>query len=353
MDISFSNELCYMSASRCNQDQDLFFYSAPTSPSRLKLIEYIDSQTTPTTPRLYDYEDSNSNLDGFEFETSHRFSHSKLISAKRNKIDVEALFEQKQRICGDSSPTMAFADELFCDGKVMPLIPLKLPPRLVHNGDGNVTSSTQSSRATSPKSPGSMLRLPFTRLWKNDEFDPFKVALEKIREEKRGKIKGKQEQDGLRRTRSLSPLRVFNKCDKHTEQLESHGHDCDKAELICELLEEPMKEALGREIMVHEPKNILVSNDVEETKKDENKREGFWARFKKGKSIKKFLFGKFGKASSQNKFEDKKETLVKKLDMECVTSTQSTKWSNNDEISGEFSQMRLVCHRPFPKFFLF
>ncbi|CAL5190438.1 unnamed protein product [Lathyrus oleraceus] len=385
MDISFSNELCYMSASSCNQNQDLFFYSAPTSPSRLKFIEHIGSQTGPTTPRSY--EDVNSNLDRFEFETSRRFNHSELIGSKVDRKDAK-VFEEHQRLCEDSLPTMAFADELFCDGKVMPMMPpLKLPPRLVQNGD-----SAQSSRATSPKSPTSKLRLPFSRLWKNDDFDPFKVAFEKVREDKRGKSKGREH--GLRRTRSLSPLRDFNKCDKHVGQSESRKHDeshcCEKlplmsfpeGQMLRELLEEPMQEALGRENIVSEPKGLafarqvrevkvandtnfefepkktLVSNAAKEPKKDENKKSGFWTRNKKIESIKKFFFGNSnkGKASDQQKLKDKKEaigkqTLVKKLDMKSVSSTQSTSWSK-DEISGEFTKMRLVCHRPLPKSFL-
>ncbi|KAI5433381.1 hypothetical protein KIW84_020597 [Lathyrus oleraceus] len=385
MDISFSNELCYMSASSCNQNQDLFFYSAPTSPSRLKFIDHIGSQTGPTTPRSY--EDVNSNLDRFEFETSRRFNHSELIGSKVDRKDAK-VFEEHQRLCEDSLPTMAFADELFCDGKVMPMMPpLKLPPRLVQNGD-----SAQSSRATSPKSPTSKLRLPFSRLWKNDDFDPFKVAFEKVREDKRGKSKGREH--GLRRTRSLSPLRDFNKCDKHVGQSESRKHDeshcCEKlplmsfpeGQMLRELLEEPMHEALGRENIVSEPKGLafarqvrevkvandtnfefepkktLVSNAAKEPKKDENKKSGFWTRNKKIESIKKFFFGNSnkGKASDQQKLEDKKEaigkqTLVKKLDMKSVSSTQSTSWSK-DEISGEFTKMRLVCHRPLPKSFL-
>lgn len=385
MDISFSNELCYMSGSSCNQDKDLFFYSAPTSPSRLKLIEHDGSRTGPTTPRSY--EDANSNLDRFEFETSRRFNHSE-PRTKTNRRDVNA-FEQHQRLCEDSLPTMAFADELFCDGKVIPMMPpLKLPPRLVQNGD-----STQSSRATSPKSPGSMLRLPFARLWKNDDFDPFKVAFEKVREEKRGKSKGREH--GLRRTRSLSPLRVFNsKCDKHEGLSESHKHDqshcCEKlplmsfpeGQMLRELLEEPMKEESERENMVSEPKGLafarqtrqvevandtnfeleskktLVSNVAKEIKKDDNKSGGFWKRNKKIESIKKFFFGnsKKGKASAQQKLEDKKtelekHSLVKKPDMKSVHSTESTTWSK-DDVSGEFTKMRLVCQRPLPKSFL-
>lgn len=217
MDFSFSNESGSMSsASSCSKEM-FCFYSAPTSPSRLKLREHTGFQTGPSTPRGYEAEDVNSNFNEFEFETSRRFNHSELGGTETNQKDVKVKpFDHKQeqqeqqRLCGDSLlPTMAFADELFCDGRVLPLIPpLKLPPRLLQKGDGN-NLSTQSSTVTSPRSPGSVFRLPFSRhsLW-NDGFDPFMVALEKVREEKRGKPKGNH---GLRRSRSLSPLRSFNR----------------------------------------------------------------------------------------------------------------------------------------------
>ena len=80
MDISFSNEFCYMSA--CSFSQEMCFYSAPTSPSRLKLRAPFGSQTGPTTPRATTHEDdANSNVNEFEFETSRRFDVF-LLSAK-------------------------------------------------------------------------------------------------------------------------------------------------------------------------------------------------------------------------------------------------------------------------------
>ena len=224
---------------------------------------------------------------------------------------------------------MAFADELFCDGKVLPLMPpLKLPPRMQQNGDGSIMS-THSSTLTSPRSPGSVLRLRFSRqsLW-NDDFDPFMVALEKVREEKRGNPSARH---GLRRTRSLSPFRSFNKKSEKnvgiskSSQLESHC--CDTAQLVCELNKEPLKQVSGRINVLSEPKGLMfakqvrlvgVSNDTTtlertsvskvatETKKDEGKRGGFWRRNKR-ENIKKFLFGisNMWKANAHHKLEDK------------------------------------------------
>ncbi|KAK7385896.1 hypothetical protein VNO78_31842 [Psophocarpus tetragonolobus] len=366
MDISFSNELCYMSP--YSFSQEVCFYSAPTSPSRLQLRAPFGSQTGPTTPRATTHEDANSTVGEFEFETSRRFNVS--------VGDLDTVTNQKdENLLGDSFQTMAFADELFCDGKVLPLMPsLKLPPRLHQNGNGSITSTHTSSRSL-----GSMLRLRFSRhsLW-NDDFDPFMVALEKVRVEKRGKPSSRH---GLRRTRSLSPFRGFNKSDKNmgvskSSQLESHC--CDTAQLVCKLQREPLKPVLGKINVLSEPKGLVstrqvrpvgvnkdttlerasVSNVAIQTKKDVGKKGGFWTRNTKGENIKKFLLGtgNVGKANAHYKLEDKmaeheKPPLVRKLEMKSVTSTKSTQL-DKDPRTGDLTKMRLVCHRPFPRFFL-
>lgn len=369
MDISFPNELGKMSASSCSQE--MCFYSAPSSPSRLKLRPSCGFHTCPTTPRAYE-EDANSNLDDFEFETGHSFNLSHMV-IETNQKDVNT-FHHQQRFCEDSMPAMAFADELFSNGRVLPLLPpLKLPPRLLQNGDGNMVS-TQSSRMVSPRSPGLMLRLPFSRhsLW-DDEFDPFMEALEKVKEEKkRGKTKAKH---GIRRTRSLSPLRGFNnKSEKHVGQSQSN-----QPKSHCgEVQKEPFQQASRRVNLLSEPEGLVFTRQVRqmgegnhrnfeaqrisvsklarETKKDENQRGGFWTRNRKKGIIKKLLFGsgKKGKASSQHNIEDKKEEpekppLLRKLDIKSMT--QLPQW-NKDEATAELSKMRLVCHRPVPRFFL-
>ncbi|KAL2316892.1 hypothetical protein Fmac_030768 [Flemingia macrophylla] len=382
MDVSFSNEFCYMSATSFSQD--MCFYSAPTSPSRLKLraVSPFGSQTGPTTPRATTHEDANFNVDEFEFETSRRFNVSfSELDTETNRKDHENQ-QEKHRLCGgDSLQIMAFADELFCDGKVLPLMqlpPLKLPPRLHQTGDGS-SVSTHSSTLTSPRSPGSVLRLRFSRhsLW-NDDFDPFMVALEKVREEKRGKPMARH---GLRRTRSLSPFRGFNhksdknvKASKSSQQPESRC--CDTPQLVCELDKGSLKQVPGRIDVLSESKGLVFARQVRqvgasnettlertsvskvavETKKDERKRGGFWTWNKKRENIKKFLFGNMGKDCTHHKLEDKMEAqetvpLVRKLDMKSVTSIESTQW-NKDLRTGELTKMRLVCHKPLPRFFL-
>ncbi|KAL9316033.1 hypothetical protein ACSQ67_017034 [Phaseolus vulgaris] len=322
-DISFSNEFCYMSA--CSFSPETCFYSAPTSPtSRLKLRTPFDSQTGPTTPRETAYEDANSTVDEFEFETSCRFN------ASVGDLDSETDPKDYENPFGDSLQTMAFADELFCDGKVLPLMPpLKLPPRLHKIG----VSSIHRSKLASSRSPGSVFRLRFSphSLW-NDDFDPFMVALEKVRGEKRRKPNARHV---FRRSRSLSPFRSFShKFNKYvgvTKSCQLEPHCSDTAQLVCELEKSPWKEVSGRINVLSESKGLVfarqmrlarkdttlekasISKLATETKKDEGKRGGFWTRNKKREYIKKFLFRtrNKGKANAHNKLEDKMEAREK------------------------------------------
>ncbi|MED6109797.1 hypothetical protein PIB30_036912 [Stylosanthes scabra] len=342
IDLSFSDEFGYTTAptsvaSSCNNEK--FFYSAPTSPSR-RIIK-------PRTTQDEDDDDglccSYSNLDEFEFETSRRFNGD--LCCKKSQKDDHCDDNNDD----DSFQTMAFADELFNDGKVLPLEPppaLKLPPRLIRsNGDsGSVVASAQSSTLTSPKSPALVLRmLPFSRhsLW-NDDFDPFAVALEKVKDDKRGNSGSKAKND-LRRTRSLSPFRSEKHVgipSKTKKQLpESHR---------CELQKEPLL------LMKQESRRVDMISV--ETKEDESKRSGFWRRKKKKNkkenSIVKLLFGNgyVRKSSDPNKLEDQKESLEKpefmmrkqpKFIADSVSSSESTKWYK-DETRSDMSRMSLI-----------
>lgn len=114
----------------------------------------------------------------------------------------------------DSSTTTSFADELF-DSSI--LLPLKLPPRLQ-----NISKS--SSGPTSPNM-SSFFRSSFARhnLSKHRDFDPFTVALQKIRKEENcGRHRGLQPP---RRSRSLSPLRNFNWVSKREKELQKSDSD--------------------------------------------------------------------------------------------------------------------------------
>ncbi|KAL4611453.1 hypothetical protein ACB092_08G124400 [Castanea dentata] len=202
------NQFSYVSAPtspRRFNTENMNFYSVPTSPTRGLSSAQLGFAIEPTTPT---YEDAKSSFDDFEFDTSGRFSlisnNTETYQNFENPLEHQLQQQKQERQSEDSLslPTMAFADELFSDGKVLPQSPLKLPPRLqyVNNKSGN-----QSPAGSPPRSPGSVLKLSFSRrsMW-NDDFDPFMVALENVREEKRGKTQGHNH----RRTRSLSPLRA-------------------------------------------------------------------------------------------------------------------------------------------------
>ncbi|PON59574.1 hypothetical protein TorRG33x02_287880 [Trema orientale] len=201
------------SPSICSLEDSMNFYSAPASPtSEFSYSPFRGlSQTEPTTPTATTtttttttaYEDcgANFNLDEFEFDTSCRFLQFDDLESVQEP-ETPTAHEQKR---GDSLPAMSFADELFCDGKVVPLaLPqLKLPPRLCggNNNFGGQSIGAAVSSSSLPRTPQSVLKLPFPRqcLW-NDDFDPFMVAIQNVREEKGGK--------NHRRARSLSPLRA-------------------------------------------------------------------------------------------------------------------------------------------------
>lgn len=102
------------------------------------------------------------------------------------------------------STTTSFADELFDSGV---LLPLKLPPRLQNFGKS-------SSGSTSPN------KSSFARpnLSKRGDFDPFTVALQKIRKEEN--CERRRDMQPPRRSRSLSPLRNINWVRKREKDLE-------------------------------------------------------------------------------------------------------------------------------------
>ncbi|KAJ1384107.1 hypothetical protein SESBI_42818 [Sesbania bispinosa] len=293
MDISFSDVFFYTSAptSARSCSHEMCLYSAPTSPNRFKPSALSGFQTEPPTPSIY--EDARSNLDDFEFETSKRFN----LSGFTNQMDENPFHHMQEHI---QVPSMAFADELFCDGKVMPLIkPLKLPPRLLDNGNGN-KMSTQSSTVSSPRSPGSVFRLPFSShsLW-NDDFDPFIAALEKVKAEKTRKPKGK------------------------------HG-----------LQKEPLKKAPRNPNLLSEPKGLLFPKQMS------LKEVVFCKRKRKREQIMKLLFrnAHMDKTSSKHKLEAlMKPSFMRKLGLK--PGALSPHW-DKDERTGDMTKMTLACYKP-------
>ncbi|KAM7278292.1 hypothetical protein ACFE04_005426 [Oxalis oulophora] len=174
--------------------KNLCFYSLPSSPR--------DSENQhQTNPQKAVDEESNSDLSSgfneFEFETSRRFK----VQETDNQFFIKAWKGLRQSHRDESLPVMSFADELFCDGKMMPL-QVKPPPILNPGGTHNAISP-------SPESPTSVFKFPFRRrhqsLW-NDDFDPFVQALKTIQEEN----DRASERKTHRRALSMLPLGFYH-----------------------------------------------------------------------------------------------------------------------------------------------
>lgn len=373
------------SSSRCSMDST-FFYSAPTSPTRrLSSNALLGSQTEPTSPRTY--EDSNSNIDDFEFETSRSFNHiaTNMTSKQVFKIpgNHRSRQEKQHKERGDSLPTMAFADELFCDGKVMPLAtPLKLPPS-IRSSDNNRNGYRSYTAASSPRSPRSVLKLQLSRqcLW-NDDFDPFTVALENVREEKRGKTQGNKDH---RRARSMSPLRVTGQKKPNGSldlinqmgperpiQLLGFNHPSDQRKLTVStrrtgpevsqtpiLLAEPKGLAIARHLekMNHEKKpgkpdtTSVTGSKVEETS-EVNKESGeSKKRVSKRQRLKKFLLRSLSssKVNDENKAKNENVGSRKPSFMRRFNSFRSEEQAPNcsgDERVSNAAKTALAHYRP-------
>nr|XP_043633545.1 uncharacterized protein LOC122604741 [Erigeron canadensis] len=157
-----------------------FYFSAPTSPTscNLQTPKFYSTWSSPFQPFGSGSGAEKSKVDEFQFETGRGFDDQWDQEDQEYKLPARA----------NSFSTIAFADELFCNGQVMPL---KLPPRL------------QTSVPTSPRSFSSRVRNPFgQRCTWNDGFDPFLIALEKVSEEPEGRV------SVHRRSRSYSPFRA-------------------------------------------------------------------------------------------------------------------------------------------------
>ncbi|WCJ28977.1 hypothetical protein M5689_010644 [Euphorbia peplus] len=147
-------------------------------------------------------------FNGHELENIDRFNNDTLETRDLFNVDEVLKFEElkekkknRGRRYHESLPAMAFADELFSDGKMMPLNP---PP------------SQMSINGSSPMNPNARFRIPFTKSLWNDDFDPFMVALEAVREEKR--------EATHRRAKSMLPLptcTTFNPEEMHEHCLHS------------------------------------------------------------------------------------------------------------------------------------
>ncbi|KAL4203351.1 hypothetical protein AMTRI_Chr01g127480 [Amborella trichopoda] len=169
----------------CSSCEFAYYYSAPSSPIRGLSGVPFDWELEPGLPKRVLDHDSDS--DDFEFETSRRFcrlsDHGEPNGEQRNMVD--------------DFPTMSSADELFRDGRILPL---RLPPRLQHVDAPKL--NIQSCSSCCSRTLATVFPRPFSG--RNKEFDPFDVALERVKREAREREDGRVP---YKRARSLSPLR--------------------------------------------------------------------------------------------------------------------------------------------------
>ncbi|XAR60277.1 hypothetical protein NMG60_11033577 [Bertholletia excelsa] len=189
--------------------QDDSFCSAPASP-------------------LKAHQQNSSMFDEFEFETSKRFRVAGMdletyhSSQEQLQLQQQQQRENEQERRGDRSqsqsvPTMAFADELFSDGHVLPLTP---PPSRLTQFHSPAASPPFNSPIPSIKFP----RLPRRNNAWNDEFDPFVVALENVKSQEDCQRSSQNLKHNQKRARSLSPLRTSNIPVKFADPRTSRGN---------------------------------------------------------------------------------------------------------------------------------
>lgn len=369
----------YLSAtsSPSRNSENMLFYSVPTSPARKSFESSYDvPESEPTTPRE-EYDDTNASFIEFEFETSRRFN----VDENDDHDGVEkfepasACMQQQQQHhqLKESLPAMAFADELFCDGKVMPLKP---PPRFQYSNE-----STCNSPLSPLKSPGMKFSFSRRSLW-NDDYDPFVAALENVREENREKFR--------RRSRSMSPLRAgsLRKLDKQQEIKESEQKQNPNQEVL-NLTEANtnssadysvwvpnkngqkgcQKTAEKIPIRLAEPKGVLFARSARLVKMGQEKptkpnkeklpygkeSEERGRRESKRKRVKKFLLrsASIGRTSNEEKAKAESEAVTNKQSFTRKLSFRSTgiaEYNQEKRVSEVAANMTLMQYRP--KFFL-
>lgn len=178
------------------------YVTAPTSPTSYMVQYYHSAPASPGKKVGTDGRDCGLTLNDFEFETSKKFGTSCAeFDTCNDNFEDDQSWGEKRRERGGSLPEMAFADELFSNGHVMPL---KLPPRLQCERDIKLCTS-QRPITCSTISPSAMVKSPFARR----DVDPFVVAMQKVmKEENRGR--DSTSNHNHRRTRSHSPFRAQN-----------------------------------------------------------------------------------------------------------------------------------------------
>ncbi|XP_006356388.1 uncharacterized protein [Solanum tuberosum] len=185
------------------------YVTAPTSPTSYMVQYYHSAPASPgkrVGSTIAEGGDCGlTTLNDFEFETSKKFDTScvefETCHENFDHSEDDQSWDEKRRERGGSLPEMAFADELFSNGHVMPL---KLPPRLQCERDIKLYTS-QRSITCSTISPSAIVKSSFARR----DINPFVVAMQKVmKEDNRGRDSNPNHHH--RRTRSHSPFRAQN-----------------------------------------------------------------------------------------------------------------------------------------------
>jgi hypothetical protein len=207
-------------------------------------------------------------MDDFEFGNSRLFNIDDIHSGDSMRFD-DAMEEQHKhrRQHKESFPAMAFTDELFCHGKVMPLKP---PP--CHQYPTNGKFGSHSSTPTSPESQIAKIKISFPRrnVW-NDDFDPFMAALKTVK----GERKGKWQKINHRRARSMSPLRassdlmgrIYHQCER-SGPARPNLHNQQKPDGLPPRIWIPNVTKAGSPKRLAEPKRVLFARKARLVKID-------------------------------------------------------------------------------------
>lgn len=190
----------YLSATSSPQRYANFFYSAPTSPTRISAFYGGGGDSSPSAIPFHWEEKPGLPKSHLTTATSSNYGDAD----DQELDDADFAFDFSGHLERASLP----ADELFHGGKIKPLKP---PPRFHYD---------QNRPLESPKSPRSPRKIvqAFSPRHRAKDFDPFAAAMEQTRKEggtgtdRRGRERNSNPSSSRERnkgsSRSLSPFRV-------------------------------------------------------------------------------------------------------------------------------------------------
>uniref|UniRef100_A0A7N0T3I3 Calmodulin-binding protein n=1 Tax=Kalanchoe fedtschenkoi TaxID=63787 RepID=A0A7N0T3I3_KALFE len=178
----------------------VFFASAPASPTAAKLYAELTHN-----PSLRDADFAFSSPPSavpFEWERSPGIPKNRATEDDGERDEFEFDFS------GQLERTSLSADELFDEGRIKPVKPLKPPPGLQLGSETEADLSDSLRFRTAHSSPrttffGSPRRRP-----QQAAIDPFTKALEEARKSRASDFTRSRDQSSHKKTRSLSPFRV-------------------------------------------------------------------------------------------------------------------------------------------------